>query len=168
MTTERSAATAVDLMNRDVRTLTEDLTLSEAINFFLAHEISCAPVVRNDKNSPAMLVGFLTEKDCLTRIADECYFGNPRPVQTVATSMQRHPLCVSPDMDVFSLVSFLASHGLRHAPVTDPSGKLIGIISRREILRAVSRYYDQSQQAWQFEHFPPDLTHLVNLRFFRR
>jgi CBS-domain-containing membrane protein len=168
MTTEPAPLKAADLMNGHVKTLTEDLTLDQAMEFLLRHEVSCAPVVKEEAGARRLIVGILTEKDCLTRIADEWYFGSPRPIQTVATTMQRHPLCVTPEMDVFSLVSFFASHGLRHAPVATESGELLGIISRRDILRAIHRYYDQDQRSWQLTHFRPDLSHLVNLRFFQK
>jgi CBS domain-containing protein len=159
---------AETLMNSHVQTLSEDMLLGDAIDFLLKHKISCAPVVISGPGGGKSVVGILTEKDCMERLADEFYYGSPRPIQTVATSMKRHPLCVAPDTDVFSLITFFVSHGLRHAPVTDENGQLLGMISRREILRSLARYYDQNVKSWQLERFAPDLSQVSNLRYFKR
>ncbi len=47
-----------------------------------------------------------------------------------------------------------------------PDGKLLGIVSRRDVLRAMDEYYSQTEQdrsTTQF--FRPDLHEITNLRF---
>lgn len=168
MGTELKSVVAATLMNRNVKTLREDMLLAEAIDYLLAHRVSCAPVVTEGSGGRLIVVGFLTEKDCIDRIADEFYYGSPRPIQTVQTTMRRHPLCVAPEMDIFSLVSFFVSHGLRHAPVTEEDGHLLGMLSRRDILKTLNQSYDKEMKSWQLEHFPPDMRQVANLRYFKK
>ncbi len=168
MSTSRKSGTVDMLMNKSVKTLTEETSLADAIRFLVSHEISSAPVVKEAPDGRKIVVGMLTEKDCIDRLADEMFFGSPRPTQTVATMMKRHPVCVAPDNEVFSLLSLFASHGLRHAPVTEEDGHLVGMVSRRDILKFINSYYDQELDSYAREHFPPDLRKVSNLRFFSR
>jgi len=51
--------------------------------------------------------------------------------------MQRNVLSVSPDMQIPELVDFLISHRVSGVPVIE-KGKVVGIVSRSDLVRAVS------------------------------
>lgn len=165
MTSNTEIPKAVSLMNRDVHCVTPDMGLADVIRFLLKHRISCAPVVNVVTSESRILLGFISESDCLQRLSNEMFYGNSNPRQTAATIMKKHPLCVSPDTDMFSLASIFVSHDRRHVPVVDAEHHLLGLISRREILHALDSFYDEERQEYVLEHFPPDLQKISNLRF---
>jgi len=49
-------------------------------------------------------------------------------------------LTVSPTQDVTSLVTLLAEHRIGAVPVVDDAGKLVGIISERDIIHGMIKY----------------------------
>lgn len=161
---EKSAIpTAADFMNRHVQTVPMDLSLAEVIQFLLKHEISNAPVI--DSSRPGRhLVGFVSERDCLAFLANETFFGSPAPPQRAETMMRRHPVCVSPDTEMFALASIFVNHGYRHLPVTE-EGELLGIVSRRDVLQAMDLYYRSACHSAEEQHIHRDLTQIVNHRF---
>lgn len=165
MTSRPSIPNAQSLMNRRLYTVTPEMPLSEIVRFLTRHKISCAPVVNESAGGRKLLVGFVSEQDCLEFLTNEMFYGHPRPPQTGATIMKKHPLCVAQDTDVFSLSSIFVNHGMRHLPVVDEENYLLGLVSRHDILKALERFYDESDDEWQMEHFPPDLHLIMNHRF---
>jgi CBS domain-containing protein len=61
----------------------------------------------------------------------------PSP-QTVREVMTGTPVGMSPDADLADVVSLMLEANVRSVPVID-DGALVGIISRRDVLRAVAR-----------------------------
>lgn len=160
-----SPPVARDFMNTEIHCLTPEMSLSEAVAFLLKHKISSAPVI--DAGADRRLVGFISEADCLDHLSNEMFFGSPVMAHTVRTIMKRHPVCVEPGTDVFSLASVFVAHNHRHLPVID-GGRLLGIVSRREILKALDEYYRERTEHRDLEQFPPDLHEVMNMRFVAR
>jgi len=154
---------AADFMTDHVCTVTADMPLSEIIALLLSHKTSNAPVVEM-QDGVRRLVGFISERDCLAFLSNEVFFGMPSPAQTARTIMRRHPVCVAPDTDLFALASMFSGHGFRHLPVVD-HGALVGIVSRRDILRAMDAYYREALVEVDRVRRPPDLHQIVNHRF---
>jgi len=55
----------------------------------------------------------------------------------VAQVMTASPSCVQLETSALELVRLFHSKGFRHLPVTDSRGRLVGIISDRDVLRAI-------------------------------
>ena len=81
--------------------------------------------------------------------------------------MRRHPVCVSPETELFTLASIFSSHSYRHLPVVEDDA-LIGIISRRDVLKALDEYYQDAIKSHDEQRFRPDLSKIVNLRFLAK
>ncbi len=155
---------ARDLMNQSIHCVTPEATLNELVALFLKHQVSCAPVV--DKNDDQkVLLGFVSQGDALSNLSNQMFGGIPRQPMTVATIMKRHPVAITPETDVFAIASILNSHGYRHVPVVDQQNRLQGLVSRREVLVALNKYFDDEQREYDVEHFRPDLHKIMNLRF---
>ena len=62
-----------------------------------------------------------------------------RILQTVtAVAIMQYPVqCVSEKSTLKEIVAFLGEHGISGAPVVDNSGKVVGIISEKDILRHI-------------------------------
>ena len=55
---------------------------------------------------------------------------------TVADVMTRNPACFQPDDSVLEADAGMKLGNLRHLPVLDVEGRLVGILSNRDVLRA--------------------------------
>lgn len=159
--------TARDFMNTHVHTVSPETPLEEVVAFLLKHSISNAPVVETDSAGRRRLVGFLSEGDCLEHLSNELFFGRPSQPQTAATIMRRHPVCVGPETDVFTLASLFATHHFRHLPVVDQED-FAGIVSRRDVLRALEGYYRQFLQAGEEERQLAQWQQTINYRLLAR
>jgi CBS domain len=60
----------------------------------------------------------------------------------VAEIMARDVITVHPDQTLADAISLIAAHHFHHLVVTDAGGKVVGIISDRDLLRAVARTQD--------------------------
>lgn len=154
---------ARDFMTEHVCTVTPTMALADIIALLLHHRVSNAPVI-DTRDGKRRLVGFISERDCLAFLADELFFGTPSPSQTAETVMKRHPMCVTPDTELFALASIFAGHGFRHLPVVEDE-ELVGIVSRHDILAAMDTYYREVLASRERLREPPDLSLIVNQRF---
>ncbi len=150
-------------MNSHVQTIGPEMQLGEIVTFLLKHGLSNAPVVERH-GADGGLLGFVSEADCLEHLSNELFYGNPSPSQTAETIMKKHPTCVSPETDIFALTSIFTSHRYRHLPVVEGQ-KLVGIISRRDILKSLDQYYRDWSRNRDRQRFPIDVHKIMNHRF---
>lgn len=154
---------AKDFMTGHVHFIMPNMSLKEIIEFLEKHEISNTPVIE-DQGGRKILVGFVSERDCLEYLANETFFGSPSAPQTAATIMRRHPVCVEPETELFTLASIFVNHGYRHLPVVE-NGELSGIVSRRDILKAMNGYYQKTLQSKDRERRLSDYSDVMQRRF---
>lgn len=120
-----------DFMARDLITLSPDQEINRAMHVLLDHKVSGAPVV----DDAGRLVGVLTEKDCLRAALEASYYrdwGKP-----VARYMATTLVTVGPDMDILEACQMVLDGPHRRFPVVK-AGRLLGQISRTDILRALA------------------------------
>ena len=168
MTQEKSVPSAADYMTRHVHVVTPDMQLSDVVQFLLQHEISNAPVVET-QDQKQVLIGFISERDCLAFLSNEAFYGCPSPPQTARTIMRMHPVCVSPETELFTLASIFSSHGYRQLPVVE-HGELMGIIRRRDVLKAMDEFHQDAIKikSHDEQRLRPDVRKIVNLRFLAK
>jgi CBS domain-containing protein len=119
-----------DYMARQLVTVGPQTTAAEAIGLLLKHEISGMPVV----DEQGTLLGVLSERDCLKPLVDAQYFELPTtPVKELMSTNLR---TVSPQCDIMEVAELFLNNRYRRVPVLD-NGRLVGQISRRDILRAI-------------------------------
>ena len=156
---------AEDFMTRKVHTVGPDEPMAEVANLLVTHKLSSVPVVVHEESSGRnSLVGIVSEQDCLEHLSNELFHGRTEQARCAKHIMTAHPVCVSPETDLFALTSIFVSHGYRHLPVVEDH-LLLGIVSRRDILRAIDAYYREWVLKTEMEHFPPDFSEIINLRF---
>jgi CBS domain-containing protein len=119
-----------DYMARKLVTVGPETTTAEAIGLLLKHEISGMPVVDDDGN----LVGILSERDCLKPLVDSQYFESPST--RVAELMSTELKTVSPETGIMKVAELFLNNRYRRLPVLE-NGRLVGQISRRDVLRAI-------------------------------
>ncbi len=167
MTKVDSPPKVSDFMCSHVQTVTSDMKLESVVQFLLTHKLSNVPVVTHEPSGKPRLVGFISERDCLAALTQESFFGSPAPVQTAGTIMRGSPVCVTAENDLFSIASIFINHQYRHLPVTE-DGILLGIISRRDVLKGIAEYYQKYGADKLKESFHPDTHLLMYHRFIKR
>lgn len=119
-----------DIMARNIITFHPDQNASEVIDRLIGAGISGGAVVDAENR----LVGVISEKDCLKTIVKSSYYDSMGAL--VSDLMSTAVATVDANDSVHSVAQkFLDSH-YRRFPVLE-NGKLIGQVSRRDILRAV-------------------------------
>lgn len=118
---------ARDIMTREVITINPEAGLEEAVARLVNNKISGMPVCDGD----GKLVGMLSERDILNFV----FSGNLRQT-TVKEAMSRNVIGFPPDTEIDKISLAMGEKQVRRVPILE-GGKLIGIISRRSLLRTV-------------------------------
>ncbi len=126
-----------DFMVTRLLTLTPEMSIFEAMRRLLEHRFSGAPVV----DAAGKLVGMLSEKDCLRVFASGAYYYDAGG--TVSDFMTREVTTVDPDDELFKVADLFLSRSFRRLPVVE-DGKLVGQISRRDVLLASLKICEES------------------------
>ncbi len=98
-----------------------DATVLEATQKMNRHRIGSLMVTEGDR-----VIGILSERDILTRVVAE--EKNPRQVK-VGDAMTSDVVVVTPDTTIEDASSIMQSRRVRHLPVCDAEGRLLGLIS---------------------------------------
>ncbi len=120
-------------MATDLVTFSPDTEIIEVIDAMLSFRFSGAPVLDENKR----LVGLISEKDCLKVIIDSVYHNHPVTKGKVSRYMTKEVKTVSVEADIVDVANEFLKVNYRRFPVVDQSGKLVGQVSRRDILRAI-------------------------------
>ena len=120
-----------DYMTRQLITFYADTPLFQAIKVFSEHPVSGAPVV----DEAGYLVGVMSEVDCLQGILNKTYH-KEEVGGTVGEFMTTKVDTVDGNTDIIAVAEQFIQRGRRRIPVVE-EGKLIGQVSRKDILRAV-------------------------------
>ena len=115
-------------------TFTPETDIRDAINIILKKQISGAPVLNEKKE----LVGMLSEVDCLKLLVNGPYDEAPSKFGQVRDFMSTEVHTISSDKTIIYAAYEFVNSGYKRLPVVE-NGKLIGQISRSDVLRAVQK-----------------------------
>ena len=118
------------VMKTNVVTVTRDTPVSHATELLMENNITGMPVVEEDMT----LIGVITEKDVLKLFYSSGHTTN----RTVNDFMTTPAVHFDEDEDIKNVCDCLMQNFFRRVPVTS-NGKVIGIVSRRDVLDYVSR-----------------------------
>jgi predicted transcriptional regulator len=122
-----------DYMASRLVTIHQNDNVVMAMSVLLDKKISGAPVVDDEGN----LVGVLSEVDLMAVVVQDSYYDES---VGIVRDYMKHPVdSVSPDMDIYALAERFAKEHRRRYPVIQ-NGKLVGQISRRDVLRAAQDF----------------------------
>lgn len=119
-----------DLMTTEIITLAASTTVDDAARSLTFHQVSGAPVLDHGR-----IVGVVSKSD----LVDPRYRGTPEARPTVREAMTRVVRAVRPGDPAMMAVRLMANEGMHRALVVDERGKLVGIVSAMDVLRALSR-----------------------------
>ena len=124
---------ADQIMQRRVITVSDSDDVAQAWRTLRDHHIHQAPVL--DVN--AQLVGIVSERDLLTAINID----SGRIVETLSRQvrdvMTTPVIAAAPVTDIRRVAAVMLDHGVDGAPIMNDTGRLVGFVSRSDILRAV-------------------------------
>ncbi|TIO49878.1 MAG: CBS domain-containing protein [Mesorhizobium sp.] len=147
------------IMTTPVISIDASASIAKAADLMLTRKISCLPVTRG-----GAMAGIISEGDFLRRqelgtqrvrprwleflagpgkIADEYVHANGRRVgEVMTTEVVSAPLGTS----LAEIVELMARHDIKTVPIVD-AGKIVGIVTRSDLLRALLRILPKSSAA---------------------
>ncbi|WP_052891055.1 CBS domain-containing protein [Thermogemmatispora carboxidivorans] len=116
---------ARDIMTRTVYTIRPEASAQEAAKLLDQKRISGAPVVDGD----GRLIGMVTEADIISKVNREGL--------RVADIMSHELIVVSAETSLEEIAALLSERKIKRVPVIE-NGRLVGIVSRADIVHAVA------------------------------
>ncbi len=119
-----------DYMTTELKTITPHTDITLALQILITNDISGVLVV----DDSGTLVGILTERDCIATASSAGYYdelGGPASEFMSATVET-----VAPDENLVDIAIRMTNSRYRRFPVLE-DGKLVGLLSRRDVLRAL-------------------------------
>lgn len=122
---------ARDMMVSNLTTLSPDMDVLDALDVLLRHRISGAPVVDSENR----FLGTFSEKSCIRFVVDAAY--EQMPSNNLMAFVDTAPPVISPSTDFLTIAQTFLDAACRRLPVIDSRGRLLGQISRRDVMREV-------------------------------
>ncbi len=140
-----------DFMNTQIVSIKRATPIGEIARIFLTHGFDFLPVVDEENH----LLGVITKKDILAPFIPEYFelldsvdfisdFGSLESSVTETLEhllvaediMIKDPITIDEEASLFKAIALISHHKVRHLPVVR-QGKIVGIVSRTDILRAI-------------------------------
>lgn len=118
---------AKDIMTKNVICVKEETPIYEAVALIAKNNITGVPVVEDDMT----LVGVVSEKDVLRLFNISREDGESK---TVSDFMTQPVVTFGENESLLDICDCLMNNHFRRVPVISSKGKLVGIISRRDII----------------------------------
>jgi CBS domain-containing protein len=149
---------AVDVMVRDVITVSPDTSVAQAAHLLVENDISALPVIDEDGS----IVGMISEADLMRREEIGTVKRRPwwleamTPATTLANEfakshgkrvadlMSRHVVSASEDTPLAEIAALLERHQIKRVPIIKDR-KVIGIVSRANIVQALASSKGKSE-----------------------
>lgn len=142
---------AKDIMTKEVMSVRPDTSLLDTAKLIAEHNFDGVPVVDNENH----LVGIVTEYDLINKTSavhlptlqvvlrnlpqfkkEEAHFQEEILSLKVSDIMNKDPLTLTPDVSYDDIIKlFREHHRVNPIPVIDKDHKVIGVISRFDVLR---------------------------------
>ncbi len=146
-----------DVMTKKVVTFSPETTIREVCEALSKHNISGAPVINNKRE----VIGLISESDIIQlgeKSATLARLGHYLPLEIslninqfelkqilnavknaggkkAAEVMTKRPITISPDAGIVEAADIMKKKNVNRLPVVDNKNKLVGIVSRQDIIR---------------------------------
>jgi CBS-domain-containing membrane protein len=129
---------AADHMTREAKTVSRDVTLRELEDLFEKDDFNAYPVEESSQ-----VVGLVSKFDFLA-----CFVFSPANMipryddlmnYTVANIMTPDFIYVREDTKLTRVLQLMVDHRIRSVPVIEADQRLVGMISREDLMRALQR-----------------------------
>ena len=141
-----------DVMTRPAITVSAEESIDTAARRIALHRIGCLPVLNQGE-----LIGLVTASDLLRGYL-RSKRDEPRPgLFSAEDVMTPSPVTAFPDEYLVNAIAKMQMAGVRHLPVVDEEGRLIGMLSDRDI-RLEANWLDGA-----FPRLKDDATHVYSV-----
>lgn len=113
----------------EVWTTSPDTTVYEALQLMKEKDIGALPVVEGGR-----LVGMFSERDYARRVILEGRSSHDTPVRAIMTE---RVFVIPPDRTTEECMALMTQKHIRHLPVVDAEGRMIGLVSIGDVVKAV-------------------------------
>lgn len=117
-------------MDKNPHAVNQSSSVRNVIAMLMNENVSGAPVIDDENN----LVGFVSEQDCIQVMLNDAFYCEESPAVTAV--MSKTVSRVSPDTSILEVAEAMSKRPPKNYPVEE-NGKLVGLISRRLILKAL-------------------------------
>ncbi|WP_394127712.1 CBS domain-containing protein [Vibrio hepatarius] len=124
-----------DYMTLQAVTFTPEMSLSAALDKVMNSRYLGGPVINEQRE----VIGFLSGQDLLDKLVKVSYYCQDTHI--VSDCMHKDVLSVTSETSIIDLADMMKVGRPKVYPVID-AGKLVGIITRRDVLRAVAKNLD--------------------------
>lgn len=115
---------------REIFSVLEDATVHDAARYLREKEVRAVAVFSRQNK----LAGVLSQSDISDKVAAE----NKCPAwMRVSEIMSTDPVAVRPEAALDECLHLMEKHGIFHLPVVEPNGSYLGMISVKDLLKAV-------------------------------
>ncbi|UAB85447.1 CBS domain-containing protein [Zunongwangia sp. SCSIO 43204] len=128
-----------DYMTSSLITFKKEQSVAEVMEAMIKNKISGAPVV----NDFGELEGVISDGDCMKQISESRYFNMPIGDMKIENYMDDTVAVIDKNLNIFDCAQLFYKHDCRRFPVIE-YGKLIGMISRKDILCAALKLRGQN------------------------
>jgi len=129
---------AKEIMETKLITGSDSMTLEDALKILVNNKITGFPIV----NHQGKMIGILSEYDIIKKISDEVEL-NPKVFQQ-KISFTQSVSTITEETPLSEILKLVLDQKLRRVPVLDKEQKLVGIITRRDVMRL---YYYRAKYA---------------------
>lgn len=113
------------MMVPNVISTSPDMSVKEAINTLYEKHIGCVVTVDDEKKC----IGIFTERDAIRLVAE-----NVKLDQPLSNVMTKNVVTVQEDSSINEVRKVIVAHKIRHLPVVNQKGSLVGLLSVRDLL----------------------------------
>ncbi|MFJ1569331.1 CBS domain-containing protein [Streptomyces erythrochromogenes] len=135
-----------ELMTREVVTVPQNAAFKDIVRTLLEHQVSAVPVV----DSAGHVFGLISEGDLLPKSAAQGDYFRSLPEREAWQEdkaaglraeelMSAPPVCAGPDWTVAEAARLMEAQGVKRLLIVDETDTLVGIVSRRDLLRIFLR-----------------------------
>ncbi|MDW7675661.1 MAG: sigma 54-interacting transcriptional regulator, partial [Bacillota bacterium] len=118
-----------DIMKTDVVWIKKNQTITDALSLLKKYRIFTLPVIDEDHT----LVGLISKTQLLTILDKDISFN-----ETVENIMVENVITVWPETTILTVGTLIRTKGIGRFPVVNPQGKLVGIITKTDVLSKVA------------------------------
>jgi CBS domain-containing protein len=139
-----------EIMTSPVIGVRPEAALKDVAALLAERGVSGVPVVDDDRR----VLGVLSETDIVVAMRGIGADADKAVVRTAAMAMSRPPITVRQDATVAEAASAIADLGVSRLPVVEHEGRLVGIVSRANLVRAFARPDDEIRREIEHEVVP--------------
>jgi CBS domain-containing protein len=113
------------IMLTNVITASPNMTVKETIKTLYEKHIGCVVAIDEDKKC----IGIFTERDVIRLVAKNVQLDQP-----LDKVMTKNVITVTEDSSINEVRRIICAHRIRHLPVVNQKGRLVGLFSVRDAL----------------------------------